>query len=76
MVSSKDCNTPYLEQWSFIMAHEFFDALPIHVFEVRKEKGIFQPKKVILYFLFRNLRKLNQNGEKCWWTLMIAMKGK
>ena len=24
----------FLEEWSFVMAHEFFDALPIHSFEV------------------------------------------
>lgn len=23
-----------IDQWSFVMAHEFFDALPIHSFEV------------------------------------------
>ena len=30
-----------LDQWSFIMAHEFFDALPIHSFEVYLHKAVF-----------------------------------
>lgn len=42
--------TSYLnfsEQWSFVMAHEFFDALPIHSFEVRLSTFAYT---VYLYF--------------------------
>lgn len=34
------CQNYTLDQWSFIMAHEFFDALPIHSFEVHLHKVV------------------------------------
>lgn len=50
-----------LDQWSFVMAHEFFDALPIHSFEVHSSS--FE-KSYVIYKHHISIRKLGRNGAK------------